>query len=61
MLPGEAFPLAVFPNLARRFAAIDARPAVARALRRKDRRIQRGNDEETRRALFPSNYPTMAK
>ena len=31
MLPGEAIPLAVFPNLARWFAAIDARPAVAHA------------------------------
>ena len=31
MLPGEANTLATFPNLARWFAAIDARPAVARA------------------------------
>lgn len=55
---GEADPLGAFPNLKRWFEAIDARPAVARA-----RAVGAGhdfkkiNDEETRRALFPSNYP----
>jgi len=62
VLPGEANPLAVFPNLARWFAAIDARPAVARARAvGKDHAFKKEMDEETRRALFPSNYPSMAK
>jgi len=58
VLPGEAHPLAAFPNLRRWFAAIDARPAAARA-----RAVGKGHafkkevDEETRRAMFPSNYP----
>ena len=61
VLPGDAEPLSAFPNLARWFKAIDARPAVVKA-----RAIGRGHafkkevDEETRRALFPSNYPKMA-
>ena len=55
---GEADPLGPFPNLKRWFDAIDARPAASRA-----RTVGAGhdfkkiNDEETRRALFPSNYP----
>jgi GSH-dependent disulfide-bond oxidoreductase len=62
VLPGEANPLAVFPNLARWFAAIDARPAVARARAvGKDHAFKKEMDEETRRSLFPSNYPSMAK
>jgi len=62
VLPGEANPLATFPNLARWFAAIDARPAVARARAvAKDHAFKKEMDEETRRALFPSNYPSMAK
>jgi GST-like protein len=62
VLPGEANPLAVFPNLARWFAAIDARPAVARARAvGKDHAFKKEMDEETRRALFPSNYPSIAK
>ena len=62
VLPGEANPLAIFPNLARWFAAIDARPAVARARAvGKDHAFKKEMDEETRRALFPSNYPSMAK
>ena len=62
VLPGEANPLAIFPNLARWFAAIDARPAVARARAvGKDHAFKKEMDEETRRSLFPSNYPSMAK
>lgn len=58
VLPGDLAPLSPFPNLARWFNAIDARPAVAKA-----RAVGKGHafkkevDEETRRALFPSNYP----
>jgi GSH-dependent disulfide-bond oxidoreductase len=54
-------PFAAFPEIKRWFAAVDARPAVARA-----RAIGKGhafktvNDEETKRALFPSNYPPAA-
>ena len=62
VLKTEADPLAAYSNLKRLFLAVDARPAVARALLRravgKDPRLQvscrRG---ESRRALFPSNYP----
>jgi GSH-dependent disulfide-bond oxidoreductase len=62
VLPGEASPLAIYPNLARWFAAIDARPAVARARAvGKDHAFKKEMDEETRRALFPSNYPSTAK
>jgi GST-like protein len=58
VLKGEGDPLAPYPNIKRWFAAIDARPAVARA-----RSVGAGHafkqdrDEEALRALFPSNYP----
>lgn len=61
VLPGSDDPLAPFANLRRWFHAIDARPAVAKA-----RAVGTGHafkkevDEETRRALFPSNYPPAA-
>ncbi len=55
---GEADPLAAFPNVSRWFKGIDARPAVARARAvGKDHAFKKEVDEETRRALFPSNYP----
>jgi GST-like protein len=58
---GEADPLAAFSNLRRWFQAVDARPAVARARAvGKDHEFKKVNDEETKRALFPSNYPTAA-
>lgn len=50
-----------FPELARWFKSVDARPAVARA-----RAIGQGHafksemDEAARRALFPQNYPATA-
>ena len=54
-------PLAAFPNLKRLFETVDARPAVARARAiGKDHPFKRINDEETRRALFPSNFPPAA-
>jgi len=55
---GEDDPLGPFPNLKRLFQAIDVRPAAARAREvGKDHPFKRTSDEETRRALFPSNYP----
>jgi GST-like protein len=54
-------PLESFPNLKRLFQTVDARPAAARARQvGKDHVFKRINDEETRRALFPSNYPPVA-
>jgi GSH-dependent disulfide-bond oxidoreductase len=62
VLPGEGEPLAPFPNLKRWFATIEARPATARARAvGKDHAFKTTVDEETRRALFPSNYLETAK
>lgn len=58
VLPGLPDPLDAFAHIKRWFRAIDARPAAARA-----RAVGHGHafkkemDEESRRALFPSNYP----
>jgi len=61
VMKGEADPLAGFPHIARWFKAIDSRPAVARARAvGKDHTFKKTFDEETRRALFPSNYPAAA-
>ncbi len=58
LMKGETEPLAKFPNVARWFKAIDGRPAVARARKvGTDHAFKKEVDEETRRALFPSNYP----
>jgi GSH-dependent disulfide-bond oxidoreductase len=61
VLPGSEDPLAPFPNIKRWFGEINARPTVAKA------RALGGNhafkkdvDEQTKRALFPSNYPPAA-
>jgi GST-like protein len=62
VLPGEAEPLAAFPNLRRFFGTVDARPAAARArLVGRDHTFKRDMDEEARRALFPSNYPQASR
>jgi GST-like protein len=58
---GEDDPLGPFPNLKRLFHTVDDRPAVARARSvGAGHEFKRVNDEETRRALFPSNYPPAA-
>jgi GST-like protein len=58
VLKGEEDPLGAFPNLSEWFKRVDARPAVARARAvGVHHDFKRVNDEETRRALFPSNYP----
>lgn len=58
---GTDDPLDDFPHLKRLFMNVDARPAVARARAvGKDHAFKRVNDEETKRALFPSNYPSAA-
>ena len=58
---GSENPLAPFPELQRWFSSIDARPAVeqARALA-KSHVFKTVNDDETKRSLFPSNYPPVA-
>jgi GST-like protein len=59
---GEADPLAAFPNLKRLFDTVEARPAVVRARNvGKDHPFKKANDEETKRALFPSNYPQVTR
>lgn len=58
VMKGAEDPLAPFPNVKRWFIAIDGRPAVARARAvGTDHEFKKVNDEETKRALFPSNYP----
>lgn len=60
VLKGTENPLEQFPNLKRLFETVDARPAVARARAvGKGHEFKKINDEETRRALFPSNYPRV--
>ena len=61
VMKGADDPLAGFPNLKRLFATVDARPAVARAQAvAGDHPFKKANDEEARRALYPSNFPTAA-
>lgn len=58
---GAEDPLGPYPNLKRLFETVEARPAVARARAvGKDHEFKKVNDEETKRALFPSNYPATA-
>jgi len=55
---GAEDPLGPYPNLKRLFETVDARPAVARARAlAKSHQFKNISDEETKRALFPSNYP----
>lgn len=58
VLKGADDPLGAYPNLKRLFQTVDARPAVARARAvGRNHAFKKENDEETKRALFPSNYP----
>ncbi|HEY4251322.1 MAG TPA: glutathione S-transferase C-terminal domain-containing protein [Roseomonas sp.] len=60
VLPGAGEPLAAYPNIARWFQAIEARPAVVRARAvGRDHTFKTADDEESRRAMFPSNYPPV--
>ncbi|MDR5837377.1 glutathione S-transferase family protein [Caballeronia sp. LZ034LL] len=61
VLKNSEDPLGPYPELKRWFAQIDARPAVARARAvNKTHAFKSVNDDETKRALFPSNYPKTA-
>ena len=58
VLKGAEDPLAAYPEIKRWFAKVNGRPAVARARAvGKNHTFKSVVDEETRRALFPSNYP----
>ena len=62
VMKGLDDPLGAFPNLKRLFQTVDARPAVVRARAvGKQHDFKKTNDEETRRALFPSNYPAKSR
>jgi GSH-dependent disulfide-bond oxidoreductase len=58
---GADDPLGPFPNLKRLFETVDVRPAAARARAvGKDHDFKKIVDEQTKRSLFPSNYPPAA-
>ena len=60
VLKGQDAPLAAYPNLSRLMQAIDARPAAVRARTLgQEHAFKSINDDETKRALFPSNYPEV--
>lgn len=55
---GDADPLGPYPNLKRLFEEVEARPAAKRAHEvGKEHLFKTERDEQTLRALFPSNYP----
>lgn len=58
VMHGADEPLAAYPNIQRWYALINERPAVARARAvGSEHGFKKRIDEETRRSLFPSNYP----
>jgi len=53
--------LAAYPNIKGLIEVVNVRPAVARARAiGKDHVFKTDNDEQAKRALFPSNYPPAA-
>ncbi|OAH45430.1 glutathione S-transferase [Sphingobium yanoikuyae] len=61
VLPGSDDPLAPYQNIKAWFEGIDARPAAQRARKvGENHPFKKINDDETKRALFPSNYPKEA-
>ena len=61
VMKGAADPLAAFPNLRRLYETVEARSAAARARALgKDHPFKTAEDEEAKRALYPSNYPRAA-
>ncbi|HVT50386.1 MAG TPA: glutathione S-transferase N-terminal domain-containing protein [Dongiaceae bacterium] len=61
VMKGAVEPLAAYPHLKKLMDKIEARPAVARARAvGKDHVFKTVNDEEAKRAMFPSNYPPAA-
>jgi len=61
VMKGDEDPLVPYPNIKRWFRGVDARPAVARARAvASDVEFKKVNDEETQRALFPSNFAPVA-
>jgi GST-like protein len=62
VLKGIPDPLGAYPNLKRLFETVDARAAATRARAvGKNHEFKTTHDEETRRALFPSNYPPTVR
>ena len=61
VLDRDEDPLGGYPNLKRLFEAVEGRPATARAKQvGSDHKFKHENDEEAKRAMFPSNYPPAA-
>jgi GST-like protein len=61
VLKGAEAPLDAYPHLKRLFDKVNARPAVARARAvGKDHTFKTADDEESKRAMFPSNYSPAA-
>jgi len=61
VLKGSDDPLGAYPNLKRLYQMIDARPAVGRARAvGTNHDFKKFGDEDSKRALYPSNYPPAA-
>src|SRR6201987_4804993 len=60
VLPGSDDPLVAFPHIRRWFHSINNRPAGAKARAVGSSHAFKKEDDEPRRALFPSNYPLAA-